>query len=80
MWLTLAVLFAAAAGGVYAAFQSPAFVAGLSAMATAAAWKAIKPALTKPLSPQDQEAWRKAERQGWGDEWRRRRSGAPPKG
>lgn len=79
LWLGLAVLFAVAAGAVYAAFQSPAFVAGLSAMATAAAWKAIKPVIIKPMTDEDREAWRKAELAGRGDEWRRKRLGLPPK-
>ena len=79
IWLGLAGLLAVAAGSVYFAFKSPTFVAGLTALASAAAWKAIKPVLVKPLTPQDQEAWRKAELAGRGDEWRRKRRGAPPK-
>lgn len=75
LWAGLAVLFAAAAGSVYFAFQSPTFVAGLTAFATAAAWKAIQPAITKPLTPDDLEARQKAYRSG-NDDWLRKRNGS----
>lgn len=74
-WLIGAVLLAAAAFGVYFAFQSPTFVAGLSALAAAAAWKAIAPAISKPLPPAELEARQKAYRQG-DDNWIRRRLGS----
>lgn len=75
-WAVGAVLLAAAALGVYLAFQSPTFVAGLSALAAAAAWKAIKPVVTKPMTPADTAAKNAAERRGQGDNWIRRRLGS----
>ncbi len=41
LWLAAAVLLAAAAFGVWWAFQSPQFVAGLVALAGGAIWKAL---------------------------------------
>jgi hypothetical protein len=79
-WLAGAALFGVAALSVYWAFQSPAFVSGLAALAAGAAWKAIYPAITKRLPPEEEASWRDAERAGRGDEWLRKRRGAPPKG
>lgn len=76
-WAVGAVLLAAAALGVYLAFQSPTFVAGLSALAAAAAWKAIKPVVTKPLSEDDTRAKNAAVRRAdGGDNWIRKRLGS----
>ena len=75
-WWIGAALLAVAAIAVYGAFQSPAFVAGLTALAAAAAWKAVKPVITKPLTPEDMEAKRRAERSANGDNWIRRRLGS----
>lgn len=76
-WAVGAVLLAAAALGVYIAFQSPTFVAGLSALAAAAAWKAIKPVVSKPLSEDDTRAKNAAVRRAdGGDNWIRRRLGS----
>ena len=80
LWLGGAALLGVAAYSVYAAFSSPTFVAGLVALAAASAWKAVAPAITKRMTPEDEAAWRKAERAGRGDEWFRKRRGAPPKG
>lgn len=76
LWALAAVTLVAAAGGVYFAAQSPAFVAGLSALAAGAAWKAIRPVVTKPLSEADTRAKNTAERRGDGDNWIRRRLGS----
>lgn len=75
LWAVGAVLLGVAALGVYWAFQSPTFVAGLSALATAAAWQAIKPAITKPLSKEELAARQKAYRRG-DDGWLKRRLGS----
>ena len=79
-WAVGAVLLAVAALAVYSAFQSPAFVAGLTGLAAAAAWKAIAPAVAKRMPPDEEAAWRPAEKAGRGDEFLRKRRGAPPKG
>lgn len=42
--------------------------------------KAALPFVTKRMTPEEEEDWRKAERAGRGEEWRRRRMGLPPKG
>lgn len=55
LWLAGAVLLAVAAGGTWFAFQRPDFVAGLVAIAVAAAWKAIAPALLKRKTPEEEK-------------------------
>jgi len=80
LWAAGAVLLGVAALGVYWAFQSPTFVAGLSALAAAAAWKAISPAITKPETPDDRVKRIDEYRKGHGDDYWRRKTGAPPKG
>lgn len=75
-----AALFGVAALALWRAFRSPAFVAGLAAIATRAAAKAIVTKVGARMSPEEEAAWRAAERRGQGDEWLRRRRGAPPKG
>ena len=42
--------------------------------------KAVLPFITQRMTPEEEAEWRKAERAGRGDEWRRRRLGLPPKG
>jgi hypothetical protein len=79
-WVILLLLVVAAGSSVWFAFRSPKFVARLTEFASKQAWKAIKPVIVKPLTPEEQDAWRRAERAGRGDEWLRRRRGAPPKG
>lgn len=79
-WLVGAALLGIAALSVYLAFQSPAFVAGLTGLASAAAWKAIKPVLAKPEAPEDRAARQEAYRRADGDGDWRRKTGAPPKG
>ena len=67
LWLILAALAAAAAGAVWFAFQSPDFVAGLTALAIGAAVKAALPVITKPMSQANQKAFRDCVRRG--GEW-----------
>lgn len=80
LWLGGAVLFGVAALAVYMAFQSPAFVAGLSGLAAAAAAKAIKEMVVKPETPEARVIRIEEYRRGHGDDDWRRKSGAPPKG
>ena len=42
--------------------------------------QAMMPYITKPMTPAEESEWRKAERAGRGEEWRRKRLGLPPKG
>ena len=76
LWIGGAVLLGVAALSVYYAFQSPGFVAGLAALAAAAAWKALKPAVLKRMTPEEEAEWHKAIRRGQGDEWLRKRQGS----
>jgi len=76
LWLAGAVLLGVAALAVYVAFQSPAFVAGLSALAAAAAAQAVKEIVVKPLSADELKDKNQAERSGNGDNWIRRRLGS----
>ncbi len=75
-WIIGAALFVVAALSVWTAFHSPAFVAGLSALAAAAAAKAIVTKAKAPLSEADTKAKNAAERAGRGDEWIRKRLGS----
>jgi hypothetical protein len=47
-------------------------------------WRAAMPEfkriITQRMTPEEEAEWRKAERAGRGDEWRRKRLGLPPKG
>ena len=79
-WVIGAVLLGAAALGAYWAFQSPTFVAGLTALAAAAAWKVIAPAVARRRAPEDEKKDAAEYRAGRGDQYWRRRTGAPPKG
>ena len=49
-WIVGLVLLACAGGGLFLAFRSPTFVAGLAAIAASAAWKAIIPGMLKGIS------------------------------
>lgn len=51
LWLGGAALLGVAALAVYGAFNSPSFVAGLTALAIACATKAIVPVVTKRNTP-----------------------------
>lgn len=66
-WLILAALAVAAAAAVWIAFQSPDFVAGLTAVAIGAAVKAAMPAVTKRMSQDQEKAFRDCVRRG--GEW-----------
>ena len=62
VWLAGGLLFVAAAVSVFWAFQSPDFVAGLAAIAAAAIWRAVSPALARDFSPQHAAKVREATR------------------
>lgn len=77
LWLAGAALLGVAAFAVYGAFRSPTFVAGLTALAAAAAWKAVAPTVTKPLSEADTKAKNAAIRGAdGGANWVRHRLGS----
>lgn len=79
-WTGGLLLFGVAAFSVYIAFRSPKFIAGLTAIASSAAWKALKPIVVKQRTPEQQAQDRAEYRAGRGDEYWRRRNGGPPKG
>ena len=64
LWIGGAVILAVAAVSVWYAFQRPDFVAGLAAVAAAAAWKAIAPELLKPASDEKLRAMKKCRDSG----------------
>lgn len=78
-WLQIALIVAVIGGatlGTAMIVRSPNFWFGL----IAAGVKAALPFVMKQMSPEEQASWREAERAGRGDEWLRKRRGAPPKG
>lgn len=70
LWICGALLFLVAAAAIWVAFQRPDFVAGLVAIAIAAAWKAMAPALAKDFSPERAKEVSAAVREGRDPEWR----------
>jgi hypothetical protein len=78
-WLILLLLVAAAGSSVWFAFRSPKFVARLTQFASRQAWKAIKPVILSPETPEERDARVGAYRRADGDNDFRRKSGAPPK-
>lgn len=79
-WFAGAVLLAVAALAVFLAFRNPAFVAALGSMAAAALAKGIIAQVGKPLPPDVMAEVQNDFRAGHGDDYWRKRSGAPPKG
>lgn len=78
-WLEIALIGAVLVGataGTALIVRSPDFWGGL----VGALVKAVIPIILKRMTPEEEAEWRKAERQGRGDEWLRKRRGAPPKG
>ena len=78
-WFEIALIGAVlvgAAAGTALVVRNPQFWWDIVAVAFAAAL----PFFTKRMTPQEEDEWRKAERAGRGDEWRRKRLGLPPKG
>jgi hypothetical protein len=63
-YLIGAVCLAAAALGVWMAFQNPTFVAGLTAIAAGAVWKAVAPKIAQPEPDDVRKARQLCERQG----------------
>lgn len=81
--ITVALVAAVLIGVGAAAFlvmRSPAFWYDVGAQFASKAWPAIFALLTKRMPADEEAAWREAEKAGRGDEWARKRRGAPPKG
>lgn len=74
------LLIGAAALSIYKAFQSPKFVTRLTRRAAREVIKAAVPVVTEPLDPETEKQVQKDYRTGHGDDYWRKRSGAPPKG
>lgn len=72
-WLIGAALFMVAALAMWVSFRSPEFVMAMGAIAIGAAWKAVLPSIARRMPPDEEAAWRAAERRGQGDEWLRKR-------
>ena len=78
-WIEIALIGAVLVGataGTALVVRQPVFWSGL----ILAMLKAAAPIIAKRLPADKEEEWRKAERAGRGDEWRRRRLGLPPRG
>ena len=78
-WLTAGLVIAVLGGatlGTVMVVRSPDFWFGL----IIAAAKAALPFLMKQMTPEDLAKWHESIRQAQDDEFRRRRTGAPPKG
>lgn len=61
-WLAAALLLGVAAFAVYWSFSSPAFVAGLAAVAMGAAWKAVVPRFRlRDMSEAEHQRFREGE-------------------
>lgn len=67
LWIGGAVLLGIGAVSVYLAFQSPTFVAGLTALAAGAVWKALAPAVAQRMTPEQEAEFHKATRRA--QEW-----------
>jgi hypothetical protein len=73
LWIAAAIIVLAAAAGVWFAFQRPDFVAGLTAVAAGALWKALGPNLLKRKSPEEEAIDRQRVREGLSPIWKRPR-------
>ncbi|WP_396190317.1 hypothetical protein [Flavobacterium sp.] len=78
--VTLAAAFVGVAALVFLVGQRPAFWVGMAIAVFQRAWPVILGFVMRRMPPEEEAAWREAERQGQGDEFMRRRRGAPPKG
>lgn len=81
-WLMAIAVFAVLCmgAGVYVVARSPLFWSALVGQVVAAAIPVLRDYAVKPMTPDEQAQWREAERAGRGDEFMRKRRGAPPKG
>ena len=78
-WIEIALIGAVLVGvtaGTVLVVRNPNFWGGLIVGIV----NAVMPYMAKRMTPEEEAEWRKAERAGRGEEWRRRRLGLPPKG
>lgn len=66
--------------GAFLFARRPAFWIEFSGRLCSRLWPYVWAYISKRMTPEEEAEWRKAERQGRGDEWLRKRRGAPPKG
>lgn len=78
--VTLAAAFVGVAALVFLVGQRPAFWVGMAVAVFRRAWPVILAFVMRRMAAEEEAAWRDAERRGQGDEWLRKRRGAPPKG
>lgn len=82
-WLDIALIGAVVIGaacGTALVVRRPQFWAAIAVEAWRAAAPEFLRIITMRMTPEEEAEWRKAERAGRGDEWRRKRLGLPPKG
>jgi hypothetical protein len=77
--LIVAVLIGVGAAS-FLVMRTPAFWGEVVRELATKAWPQILAILSQRMTPEEEAEWRKAERAGRGDEWRRKRLGLPPKG
>lgn len=78
--VTLAAAFVGVAAAAFLVGQRPAFWVGMAVAVAQRAWPVILGFIVRRMPEKEEAEWREAERQGRGDEWLRKRRGAPPKG
>ena len=82
-WISTLCIIAVLAGlfaGAAMVARSPTFWLGLGVVMFRAGFPFVAAYVAKRMTPEEETAWRNAERAGRGDEWLRKRRGAPPKG
>lgn len=82
-WISVLCIVAVLAGlfaGAAMVARSPTFWVGLGVAVFRAGFPFVAAYVAKRMTPEEEAAWRKAERAGRGEEWLRKRRGAPPKG
>jgi hypothetical protein len=82
-WLEVALVVGVLLGagcGAALVVRNPSFWTGLLSAAVAAVLPEVIRVVTTRMSPEEEREMREAYRAGRGDEWERKRRGAPPKG
>ena len=82
-WLDIALIGAVVIGaacGTALVVRRPQFWAGIAVEVWRAAAPEFMKIVTKRMTPEEEEAYLREYRAGRGEEWLRKRRGAPPKG
>lgn len=71
--IAVLVILAGLGAGAFLVAQRPSFWIGMVADVARRLWPLAVLYVTKRMSPEEEKAWRDAERRGQGDEWLRNR-------